>query len=237
MSNDSPFQEFPENLPFGGPYDFFFTYFVWLPLVLRGLLLPVPVFLVWRAHRRNLTWLIKLIWNDLPGGRKLTMALGYGLVLPIILGTAVRALGPFGWESWAETPPWAARLFLVGLVSFWLWDLSRIIPVISMLRVVRRTKKKVAIARWGIDKVQKVASFLKEHTEAGEDAGRLKKAEAFVFKRARNLGKIPVDKALEKVKDRLRSVQARMMLSGLFFHLAPALLLYALVALDSALSG
>jgi len=222
---------FPADLPLDNPYNFYFTWFIWLPMVVRIIVLPYFLWRVGKAHGQKLSWIVKLIW-ELPGGKKMALAIGYGMILPPFLAFFVKIIGHFGWNSWSEVPGWAAALFLLFLVGFWIWDGSRIWSTVVTLRTIEASKTKIKLAKGAISTVQGVAHFLQGQADVDEESGKLTKGKAFLAKGLLKVGKKGVDKVVDKVEEKVEKAQVSMLISGFFFQMAPLILLLTLFLID-----
>jgi len=141
---------FPDLLPFWGPYYFYFRVLIYIPLIVRVVVLVPIIKRILEENKQHFKWFMKIVWYT-PGILKSISFVIPGLVIPFLVGAVFHGGKPFAWERWDQTPRLAAFLYLLGLAILWTWDYMKIRGVKAKLFEVEKALKEVVEHKGIID--------------------------------------------------------------------------------------
>lgn len=78
-------------MPLTNPYRFYLNAFIYVPTIMRLLILPLPFILAARVHGGNMIWLGKLLWK-MPKGKLMVIGIGWGFILPPVLAGVMKSI-------------------------------------------------------------------------------------------------------------------------------------------------
>jgi hypothetical protein len=140
------------TFPPEGPWAAYVYVVIWLPLLLRLLLLARPARRVVAKLAPHAGWALKQLM-ELPvrGLRLLIFNEVLAFSLPLIVVFVYRQLAdPIGWRYWSDGP-WYAHLLLFVLASVWVF--------LDLLRIRRVRRVLVAVERQDVERLRKVADL------------------------------------------------------------------------------
>ena len=108
------------------PWAFYFEGYIWLPFLVRLLLLSGPVLIGTRRHGHHLRWFWKRLL-EFPRGKPIALNIILGIAVPLVVGLTIRfSVPPFGsgWDKWSYS---MAVIFLIFLGVHFVWDLRRVL--------------------------------------------------------------------------------------------------------------
>lgn len=146
MAEPISLPEFPPE----GPWSAYVLIIIWLPMLLRLLLLVLPFRKAIKKLAPHTGWAFKQL-RTLPvrGFGILAVNEILAFAIPPIFVLLLRfLLDPIGWQSWDEVPFIGLAVLILFLGIWIIFDIFRILRVRKMLR---------AIDRYDVDKLRKIA--------------------------------------------------------------------------------
>ena len=138
------------DFPPAGPWDAYVSMVIWIPLILRIILLIVPFRNAIRKLAPHAGWAIKQV-RELPvrGFGLLAANEILAILFPPLIVLLVRLLfDPIGWQNWGDVPNLGGAILLL-LLFFWIFfDIFRIGKIRRMLK---------AVEKHDVNKLRKVA--------------------------------------------------------------------------------
>lgn len=138
------------SFPPDGPWDAYVSIIIWIPLILRILLLVVPFRRAIGKLAPHTGWVFKQI-RELPvkGFGLLAVNELLAMLFPPLIVLGIRLIfDPIGWQEWSEVTNLASVVLLL-LLFFWIFlDLFRIARIRRMLK---------AVEKYDVNKLRKVA--------------------------------------------------------------------------------
>ena len=146
--------QLPE-VPPDGPWAAYVLVVIWLPLVLRAMLLLIPFRKVIGKLAPHSGWALKKL-KELPvrGFGLLAINEIFALMIPPILVLIIRfSNNPIGWQSWSEVSNVGGIVLFASLLLWIFFDVLRIMRVRRMMKAVEKHDiaklRKVADASFG----------------------------------------------------------------------------------------
>ena len=146
--------QFPE-IPPEGPWGAYILVVIWLPLLLRAMLLLIPFRKVIGKFAPHSGWALKKL-KELPvrGFGLLAINEIFALMIPPILVLIIRfSNNPIGWQSWSEVSNVGGIVLFASLLLWIFFDALRIMRVRRMMKAVEKHDiaklRKVADASFG----------------------------------------------------------------------------------------
>ena len=138
------------ELPPSGPWAAYVLVIIWIPLILRLMFLIIPFRKAIKKLAPHTGWALKQL-KTLPvrGFGILAMNEILAFLTPPLIVLMLRfLLDPIGWQTWSEVPL-IGMLLLTTLVTLWI--------VFDLLRILRVRRMLMAIDRYDVNKLRKIA--------------------------------------------------------------------------------
>ena len=188
--------------PPAGPWDAYVLFILWLPFVIRLLILAKPMRQVINKLSPHAGWAVKQL-RTLPvkGMGLLVFNEIFAFLMPPLLVLLLRMfIDPIGWQTWSEVTNTGGALLMLALF-FWI--------VVDLFRVARVRRMLTAVLRQDVNKLRKVADAgLKARAWLRKFSGR-KKDKPVTKKEINDTGK-------EVAKNSLKVWAGRMLLARKF---------------------
>ena len=136
--------------PPAGPWDAYVLFILWLPFIIRALLLAKPMRQVINKLSPHAGWAVKQL-RTLPvkGMGLLVFNEIFAFLIPPMLVLGLRLfIDPIGWQSWSEVTNLGGTLLLMALF-FWI--------TMDFYRVARVRRMLSAVLKQDVNKLRKVA--------------------------------------------------------------------------------
>lgn len=138
------------SFPPAGPWETYILFIIWIPLLLRFLLLTKPFLAFVNKFAPHRKWAFQKL-KELPirGFGLLIANEIFAFVIPPLLVFFLRLfLNPLGWQEWSEVTFLGYLLLIIGLT---LWVIADIYRVLRIRRMIK------AVLKHDINKLRKVA--------------------------------------------------------------------------------
>ena len=187
MGVSTPLQ-FPE-IPPAGPWESYVLVVIWLPMILRIILLIVPFRKAIAQLAPHSGWALKQV-RELPvkgfGILAINEILAFSIP-PLLVFLFRMTSDPLGWQAWSEVSNTGYGFLLLFLFAWIFFDLLRISRVRRMMKAIEKRDiaklRKVADAGLGIRKWLTKFSGKDQKTDAENDAS-LKKTSKNIAKKS-----------------------------------------------------
>ena len=144
------------QFPPEGPWAAYVLVVIWLPLLLRAMLLVIPFRAVIRKFAPHSGWALKKL-KELPvrGFGLLAINEIFAFMIPPMLVLIIRlSNNPIGWQNWSEVSNVGGIVLIASLLLWIFFDILRIMRVRRMMKAVEKHDiaklRKVADASLGV---------------------------------------------------------------------------------------
>ena len=138
------------QIPPAGPWEFYISIVIWIPALLRLIMVTKPFMKVVKMLAPHRGWAIKQI-KELPIKGMGILAINeiLALIIPPLLVLIVRLFAdPIGWQTWSETSFLSITVLLLFL-SIWIFA--------DFLRAMRTRRILIAISKRDLQKMKNIA--------------------------------------------------------------------------------
>ncbi len=171
------------SFPPAGPWEAYITFIIWMPLLVRFLLLTKPFSAFIKKFAPHRKWAFQKL-KELPikGFTLLVINEIFAFLIPPLLVFILRLfLNPFGWQDWNEVTLLGYILLIIGLTIWVIADVYRVLRIRRMVKAVLKHDinklRKVADAGFGIRRwLRKVSGKESKATEESSSTAIAKRS-------------------------------------------------------------
>lgn len=211
------------------PWGLYFRGLIWLPVLIRLVLLLGPAIKGYQIHGPHLRWLLER-FRHIPRANRIAISFLIGLFLPIIIGLSRFIIEPtledFAPMKWDETATWQVMLYTIFFVVHTTFDFRRIYRTRQL--AVRILRYDIRRYRPVLDRAFRFGDWLSGTAAKGREAEKKQRVRRTTgFLAGGIVGGF--NRATEWAMKRPVAYAERWMMTnvakGIIFHLSPLLML------------